>query len=142
MTAIALKIKGFDTPIPSRGLSDGMLGYLAVVALVRLNANRSLLAIDEPELHLHPGLVVRVVDMLASVAEHVPVVIATHSDCVLDSLEDPGKSAVVCELDSSRKTRLFRPDPGALDTWLKHFRGLGDIRSAGHDTLVMTREEK
>ncbi len=56
----------------------------------------------------------------------------------LPSLTDPARSVVLCELDEDRATRLVRPDPKALERWLQRYRGIGDIRSAGHEASIMT----
>jgi predicted ATPase len=139
---LSLKLRNLDRQIPSSQLSDGMLSYLAFVALFRLHGSQpSLMALDEPDLHLHPRLLMRVLDMFEAMARTSPVLLATHSDRLLDGLSDPAQSVVLCELDESQTTRLFRPDPGALARWLERYRGLGDIRSAGHEASVLTRRE-
>lgn len=139
---LSLKFRGLDQQVPASQLSDGMLSYLAFVALFRLNSSPpSLLALDEPDLHLHPQLLMRVLDMFEAMARKFPVLIATHSDRLLDGLSEPAKSVVLCELDEKRATRLIRPDPKALALWLERYRGLGDIRSAGHEASVLKRRE-
>lgn len=127
--------------IPAAALSDGTLAYLAFVALLRLPSERSVLAFDEPELHLHPALLIRVLAMFESVAHQCPVILATHSDRLLDALQDPAGAAILCELDEQRATRLHRPDRVLLEKWLKDFRGLGDLRSAGLQATVMGPSE-
>jgi predicted ATPase len=70
------------------------------------------------------------------------VVLATHSDRLLDAVQDPAKSIVICELDSKRATRLVRPDPTVLAKWLDDYRGFGDIRSTGlQDAVLPPRED-
>ncbi len=139
---LSIKLLGLDVPISASQLSDGMLSYLAFVALFRLNVTKpSLLAFDEPDLHLHPHLLMRVLDFFESMAKDTPVLIATHSDRLLDGLTDPAKSVVLCSLDERGATRLVRPDREALTKWLERYRGLGDIRSAGHAASIMTKVE-
>jgi len=139
---LSLKFQGLDQQVPASQLSDGMLSYLAFVALFRLGgAQSSLMALDEPDLHLHPQLLMRVLDMFEAMARKFPVLITTHSDRLLDGLSDPAKAAVLCELDEKRATQLIRPDPKALALWLERYRGLGDIRSAGHEASVLKRRE-
>lgn len=139
---LSIKLVGLDRPIPSAQLSDGMLSYLAFVALFRLHTTKpSLVAFDEPDLHLHPQLLMRVLDMFESMAREYPVILATHSDRLLDGLRDPAKSVVLCELDERGATRLVRPDAEALAKWLERYRGLGDIRGAGHAASVLTKVE-
>jgi energy-coupling factor transporter ATP-binding protein EcfA2 len=115
--------------IPALQLADGLLTYLAFVALVRLDDGRSLLAFDEPETHLHPGLLARVMTLLEDAATRYPVVLSTHSDRLLDCLSDPVGSVVVCELDDKHTTRLRRLDAAQFDKWREHFNGVGDIRA-------------
>lgn len=129
-----------DKPLPAECLSEGQLGYLAFIALVELNQARSLLAFDEPELHLHPALLARVVWMLEEVAETCPVIVATHSDRFLDALADPASSVVLCELDEQRAMRLRRPNAERLAEWLESYRGLGAIRSEGYEAHVFDSE--
>jgi predicted ATPase len=123
-------------PVPIDSLSEGQISYLAFVALAELNDSRSVLAYDEPELHLHPALLARVVGMLEEVAESCPVILATHSDRLLDALTDPAQSVVLCELDGAHRTQLQRPNPVRLAEWLGTYRGLGAIRAEGYEAHV------
>ena len=131
--ALYLKLRNDDQELPVSVLSDGELAYLNFVALLRLGTQRSLLAFDEPDLHLHPGLLTRVVAGFASMAERHPVVLATQSDRLLDTLQDPVGAVRVCELEGrDRQLRLRQLDAGALPGWLEEFRGVGELRAAGH----------
>lgn len=125
-------------PIPAASLSDGQLSYLAFIALAELGRSLSFLVFDEPESHLHPELLVRVVWLLEELARSSPVVVSTHSDRLLDALSEPERSVVLCELTEQRATRLRRPNKEALVKWLERYRGLGDLRAAGYDAHVVT----
>jgi len=100
--------------------------------MAELHAEHGFLAFDEPESHMHPELLVRVVWLLEEIAASCPVIVSTHSDRLLDALSEPARSVVLCELDETRSTRLRRPDPAALDRWLKRYRGVGELRSQGY----------
>jgi predicted ATPase len=141
--ALQLKYRHLEKQLPVWVLSDGVLAYLAFVALLRLGAPRSLLAFDEPELHLHPALLMRVLGMFETMAAATSVLLATHSDRLLDGLEEPEDAAVLCEIDAPPRTSVLRrPDPAALAAFLKSYRGLGDVRAAGHERSVMTRKDE
>ena len=135
---LALKYRQWDRPVPLSGLSDGTLAFLAFVALLRLHEGRTLLVFDEPELHLHPALLLRVLDFFEAMAEDHPVLLATHSDRILDGLSHPAEAAVLCALDESGRTELRRADREVLDRWLERYRGLGDLRAEGHEASIMT----
>jgi predicted ATPase len=141
---IDLSIKRTDLrePISVASLSDGQLAWLAFVALARLDRGRSLLAIDEPELHLHPSLLGRVVSLLAGIEGGGPVVISTHSDRVLEMLDEPD-ALRVCKLDGS-KASIARIDRNELPRWLEKFGDLGKLRASGYlpRVLVPTDEAK
>jgi predicted ATPase len=125
--------------VPAFALSDGTLALLALIAIVRLDDGdtpRSLLVLDEPDLHLHPGAIGQVVALLEECSAHQSVVIATHSDHLLDSLSEPARATVLCDLDEQRRLRLRRPDRTQLDRWLEEYRGLGHLRAEGYDKLV------
>jgi predicted ATPase len=135
---LGLDFRGLPQRIPGNALSDGQLAYLAFVALAELGRNASVLAFDEPETHLHPELLVRVVWLLEELAQSCPVLLSTHSDRLLDALSEPAKSVVLCELDEHRAARLYRPAPEALGKWLARYRGLGALRAEGYGPHVLT----
>lgn len=127
--------------IPVSALSDGQISWLAFVAMVRLNETRSFLAIDEPELHLHPHLLRRTLDLLAGTKEKAPVLLATHSDRVLEMLPDPAESLRVCELDGSRLV-VRHLDKQQLPKWLEKFGNISEIRRLNRLEFVLESGEQ
>lgn len=140
--ALGLKYRGVDPIVSSFAVSDGMLAYLAFVALLRLNPKQqSLIAFDEPETHLHPRLLLRVLQLFEAAGRECPIILSTHSDLLLDGLRDPAGSVVLCELDDERRTVLSRPAPDALGEWLERYRGLGELRAEGYLGEVFPKRE-
>lgn len=127
--------------IPASGLSDGQLSFLALVAAIRLDRKRTLLAFDEPDASLHPGTIVRLVELLEAASADQPVVIATQSDRLLDALSEPIDAALICTLDDAWRTRTHRLDAGRYSAWVNGFRGLGDVRAQGDLELLVTPAE-
>jgi predicted ATPase len=127
-TTLAVEFRSIGK-IPALQLADGLLTYLAFVALIRLDEGRTLLAFDEPETHLHPALLARVVTLFEEASNRYPVVLSTHSDRLLDALPDPVASVVVSELDAQHRTKLRRLDPEQFEKWRDHYLGVGDIRA-------------
>lgn len=133
---LAVRFSDLAEPVYAVDLSDGQLAWLGFVAMARLNRGRSLLAIDEPERHLHPALLGRVVSMLASLPRGASVVLSTHSDRVLELLDDPADAVRVCRLEGGRVT-VSRLDPVELPRWLAQFGDLGQLRAAGYLPRVL-----
>jgi len=132
-----MKYQSAEKEVPSSSLSDGTLDYLAFVAFARLKSQRSLVVFDEPELHLHPALLMRVLDLLEAMAQDTSVLISTHSDRLLDGLSEPAASIVLCELNAQRATEIARPDPELLEKWLIKYRGFGELRAEGLEGTVL-----
>lgn len=131
-----VSFRGVPSPILGSALSEGQLAYLAFVVLAEPGGGQSVLAFDEPESHLHPELLVRVVWLLEELARDCPVIVATHSDRLLDAVAEPGSTVVLCDLDEQHGARLRRPDRAMLAQWLERYRGLGAIRAEGYEPHV------
>ena len=134
--ALSLKQVDSDETIPAANLSDGQLTWLAFVALARLSGGRSLLAIDEPERHLHPALLGRVMALLTELEGGPQVVLGTHSDRVLELLDDPASAIRVCSLEGGRAV-VSRLDPNELPRWLEQFGDMGQLRASGYLPRVL-----
>jgi predicted ATPase len=138
--SLVLELRGLGH-VQAFQLSGGQLAYLAFVALVQLDQGRTLLAFDEPEHHLHPGLLGRVVQLLEDAGSRYPVVLATHSDRLLDFVPDPVSAVRVCELDSQHRMVLRQLDRSQLDKWTDRYSGLGELRAAGQLSSVIGVDE-
>lgn len=132
--ALALRLKTLTQPISAAYLSDGQLAWLAFVAIARLSKPGSLIAIDEPELHLHPGLIGRVIALFAELP--CTVVFSTHSDRVLDVIDDPASAVRVLQIEQGSAS-VSVLDPAELPGWLEDFGGLGELRASGYLPRVL-----
>jgi predicted ATPase len=134
---LALRTAGIGE-IPAFSMSDGQLAYLALLGVLRLHrpSPPALVAFDEPDLHLHPDLARRLMADVETFARSTPVLLATQSDAMLDALSEPSRASVLCELDEHHATRLVRPDRAGLQKWLEDYRGLGELRAAGYESVV------
>lgn len=139
--SLLLKRTDLSEPIPSAYLSDGQLSWLGFVAMTRLNPERSLLAIDEPELHMHPSLLGRVMSLLGTTKRQSPVLLSTHSDRVLELIDDPAGAARICELHGS-KAVISTINKEELPKWLDEFGDLGQLRSSGYLHKLLTPTPK
>ena len=115
--------------IPASRLSDGTLRYLCLLAILLHPEPPSLVAIEEPDLGLHPDVVAHVAELLVNASQRMQIVVTTHSRMLVDALSDYPSSVVVCEQEDG-ESRFERLDSTRLKTWLDAY-SLGDLWSSG-----------
>jgi len=83
--------------------------------------------------------------MMKELAGKHPVLLTTHSDRLLDLLDDPAKEIVLAEpepsrfgdpYDPSKGSQLRRPDAQRLQAWLENYSGYGSLRAEGYEALL------
>jgi predicted ATPase len=127
--------------VPLSGLSDGQVSALALIAIQQLHRKvpPSLVVVDEPEAHLHPGATRRVAAGLAAMGEDCPVLVATQSDAFLDAISDRPDAIINCRLDKQRRMETVQLDVDGVQGWLDDFRGVGELRREGLEELAFPR---
>ena len=115
--------------IPATRLSDGTLRYLSLLAVLLHPEPPPLVAIEEPDLGLHPDLMPQVAELLVRASERMQLVVTTHSRLLVDALTDQPSAVVVCAKDHG-ESRFERLDEKALEAWLEKYM-LGDLWSMG-----------
>lgn len=114
-------------------LSDGMLRFLCLAAAMLNPFPPPLIAFDEPEAGLHPGLMPVVADMIKDASERTQVLVTTHSPELLDCF-DIGDVAVMARDESELKAVWHRPSSRRhLSRLLQGVTGttLGDLHRSG-----------
>ncbi len=102
-------------------MSEGMRVYLALLAALHAPDSPSLLAFDEPERSLHPRALRRLVKVMESRAEQTSLVIATHSDRLLDYLEEPAEVLRITRFSNENGVSAERLDAALLDAWRQDY---------------------
>ena len=118
-----------DREIAASRLSDGTLRYLSLLAILLDPKPPLLVAIEEPDLGLHPDLIPTVAELLVDASRRMQLVVTTHSRTLVDSLSDHPSSVVVCEQEDG-ESRFERLDGDRLKVWLDEF-SLGKVWSMG-----------
>jgi predicted ATPase len=120
-----------DDQFPSKLLSDGQLRYLGLATLCCLPEVPSLIAIDEPEVGLHPKLLPLVASMLKDLSHRTQVIVTTHSPHLLQEpieLED----VILVNLEGQKWSQMRRADSRAdLHEWIKSY-DLGRLWDMGY----------
>ena len=115
--------------IPVSRLSDGTLRYMALAAILLDPEPPPLVVIEEPELGLHPDVVLSIGEMLINASKRTQLVVTTHSRVLVDALDDYPSSVVVCDKYDGESS-FERLDPDHLMKWLEQY-SLGKLWSAG-----------
>ena len=130
---VAVRDKGVDRPMYPWDLSDGVLRFLCLATALLNPKPGMLVAIDEPELGLHPGVLPVVAEMIKTAAERTQVLVTTHSPDLLNCF-DIADVAVMARSEDDAKVAWHRPaNRKTLVEMLKNVTGetLGDLHRSG-----------
>ncbi len=119
--------EGYRTP--ASRLSDGTLRWLFLTTLLLDPQPPPVIAIEEPELGLHPDLLPRLADLLKDAALRTQLIVTTHSPELVSAFSDRPEDVVVCERYGG-STEFRRLDAEPLKHWLESY-SLGDAWRAG-----------
>lgn len=115
--------------IPATRLSDGTLRYLCLLAILCHPNPPSVVAIEEPELGLHPDILPTIAELLRKASERTQLFVTTHSDALVSALSDTPESILVCEATPDGTT-MKRLEAEPLREWLEKY-SLGEIWRMG-----------
>jgi predicted ATPase len=130
---VRLREKGMSRSMELWELSDGMLRFLCLATALLNPTVSPFVAIDEPEVGLHPRLLPIVGDMIKTAAERTQVLVTTHSPDLLSrfAIEDVAVMARVA--DAPRAAWLRPADRKTLVQMVKTVSGenLGELQRSG-----------
>ena len=111
---------GSDHVFAAHQASDGMLRYMALVALLLQPVHMlpELLILDEPELGLHPQTITTVAGLVKSVSTSKQVLLATQSVTLVNQFE---AGDVVVGERCDRESWFRRLDEEQLRDWLERY---------------------
>ncbi|MGA2749290.1 MAG: AAA family ATPase [Verrucomicrobiota bacterium] len=115
--------------IPATRLSDGSLRYLCLLAILLHPTPPPVVAIEEPELGLHPDVLPYVGELLSTASQRTQLFVTTHSQIIVDALGEQAESVIVCERTDG-VSRFQRLNQDHLKEWLEKF-SLGQLWSKG-----------
>ena len=130
---VGVREKGMSRSMNLWDLSDGMLRFLCLATALLSPRASLLVAIDEPELGLHPGLLPIVAEMIKTAAERTQVLVTTHSPDLLNCF-DIADVAVMARNEDDAKVAWHRPaNRKTLVQMLDNVTGetLGDLHRSG-----------
>lgn len=115
--------------LPARSLSDGTLRFLGLAVLLNLPEPPALIALDEPEIGLHPKMLPILAEMLKAASKNSTVIVATHSPEILSTEAIKPDDIVLVEKEQY-ETQFERPQVDRLRLWLERYT-LGNLWTMG-----------
>lgn len=130
---VGIREKGMSRSMYLSELSDGMLRFLCLATALLNPIPPSLVAIDEPEVGLHPGLLPIVAEMIKAAAERTQVLVTTHSPDLLDCFDIDHVAVLARDADGARSVWHRPSNRSTLVEMLKEVTGdtLGDLHRSG-----------
>jgi predicted ATPase len=110
-------------------LSDGTLRFLFLLTVLSSPAPAPVIAIDEPEIGLHPGMLPIVAEHAVDAATRSQVIFTTHSPQFLDAFRDTLPTTTVTKWEDGA-TELKTVEGKDLEYWLKEYT-LGSLFRSG-----------
>ena len=126
---LAIQWKSLQQPRKASDLSDGTLRFLFLMAVLAASEPSPLIAIDEPEIGLHPRMMPIVAEFAIDAARRSQIIFTTHSEAFLDAFRDKRPTTTVIGMENG-ETTLKVVDDEELAYWIKNFT-LGDIFRSG-----------
>ncbi len=112
------KERQFDEPIYMTQLSEGTLRFLWLASLLLSHRLPAVTLLDEPELSLHPQLLLLLADLMREASLRTQLIVATQSDQLIRFLRP--EEVLVADIEDGA-ARFSWGDDLDLDHWLKDF---------------------
>jgi predicted ATPase len=126
---LAVRWRSSNEAHAGQDLSDGTLRFLFLLTVLASPEPASLIAIDGPEIGLHPSMLPVIGEYAAAAATRTQVIITSHSPVFLDACSRAEPQVTVFHWEDG-ETRLFPLASGALERWLEQYR-LGQLFTSG-----------
>ena len=110
--------RNFSQPIYIHELSEGTLRFLWLVTLLQSQNLTTITLLDEPEISLHPELLMHLVYLMREASKQTQLIVATHSDRLIKFLEP--QEVLICDLEDG-EAKMTWADTLNLDKWLEDY---------------------
>lgn len=100
---VQLQMPGVLRPLEARELSDGTLRYLCLIAALLSPRPAPLLALNEPEMSLHPDLMQPLAELIVAASQSSQVWVTTHSQKLTNFIQN---------LSGTQPINLIRTETG------------------------------
>ena len=129
LVALELLENPGPVPVPATRLSDGTLRFLALAAILLHDEPPPVICLEEPELGMHPDMIGVLADMIADAKERTQLLVTTHSELLLDRLQDDFDVLFAFNA-TSHGTRVIPFDQEQFGAW-REDHTLGELWTSG-----------
>ncbi len=126
---LRVRWRSLKTEQSAPDLSDGTVRFLLLLAIFLSPQPGDLIAVDEPEVGLHPSMFPIIAELAAEASERTQVVLTTHSPQFLDAFQSTVPTTTVAQWVQG-ETQLSVIDGEELKRWLKEY-SLGALFRSG-----------
>ncbi|MFZ4658576.1 MAG: AAA family ATPase [Caldilineaceae bacterium] len=116
--AMTWKDKNFAKPFYMHELSEGTIRFLWLLCILQSRDLTAITLLDEPEVSLHPELLNLLADTMREAATRTQLIVATHSDKLVQSLRP--EEILVADLEDG-VTKFTWADSMDLERWLEDY---------------------
>lgn len=116
--AMTWKDRSFSRPLYMHQLSEGTLRYLWLLTLLASKELPTFTLLDEPEVSLHPEMLMLLLDQLREASRRTHLVVATHSDTLLRFAKP--EEVLVFDLEEG-EAKLTPGNKLDLERWLHEY---------------------
>ena len=126
---LAVQWKSSSQPHAGADLSDGTLRFLFLLTVLSHPEPAALIAIDEPEVGLHPSMLPIIAEYAADASQRTQVILTSHSPEFLDAFTALSPHVTLCHWEDG-ETHLYELESQMLGRWLEQYR-LGHMFTRG-----------
>jgi predicted ATPase len=127
---MAIRWNSLRRATTAANLSDGTLRFLFLLAIFANPSPASLIALDEPELGLHPSMLPIVAEFATNAAKKSQVIITTHSPQFLSAFDKDAEPVITVAEWLDGETHLLNLANDRLAYWLERYT-LGELFDSG-----------
>ena len=120
---------GIKTTLQASAMSTGTLSTLGLIVAALQDPAPSVIAIEEPEMNIHPGALEAIADIIHIAAERTQVVVTTHSPDLLDTKWIQPENLRVVEWKDGA-TRVSELGAAPIKALRQHLMGAGELMRA------------
>lgn len=125
---LMLDEENLNSSIHVSSISDGTLRYLCLLSILHNPERGRFICIDEPEVGLHPDMILNIANAIREASENSTIIVSTHSENLLNYFDI--ENLKVFEKDEHNATKVISYNKAQFVDWYSDF-SLGQMWKQG-----------